>query len=65
MIADHNQKMLDKKLARGWYTKEQLDRKYGIGQWRANDQFLLWQATAGKYRVISNRRSSGQNKVIK
>jgi len=45
-------------------TKAQMDARHGVGQWRPLIRFAVWQAGAGKWRVIDNGRTALHNDAM-
>ena len=46
---------------RGWWTRKQMDSRWGRRKWRPLIRFATWQAGAGKWRLIDNGRSASHN----
>ena len=44
-----------------WKTSEEMNEKFGEGQWRPIKRFAVWEASTNKWRAIDNGRSSGHN----
>ena len=55
---------IDAGLLRGYWTRQQMDRRLGRGRWRPLVRFAVWQAGAQKYRVIDNGRTAGHNYTL-
>ena len=51
----------DNRTLRGWWTREQMDARWGRGKWRCLIRFAILNATSGKWRVIDNGRSASHN----
>jgi len=49
---------------RGFWAKEVLDAKWGVGGWRPLIRFAIWQAGSGKWRVIDNGKSASHNDAL-
>eukprot|EP00973_Karenia_brevis_P091101 12405824-Karenia_brevis.AAC.1 len=61
VILELTQKELDKGQAVGFFSKSQLDAKFGRGSWRASRRWVLWQDSHGKYRAIDHYKTSHIN----
>jgi len=51
-------------LLRGHWSKDQMDRRWGLGRWRPLVRFAIWQALAKKWRCIDNGRSASTNYTL-
>ena len=54
--------MQEKGFCSPFFTKKELDDRFGVGAWRPMERFLVVQSD-GKKRVIDNARKSGHNTV--
>eukprot|EP00434_Breviolum_minutum_P039847 symbB.v1.2.035390.t1/scaffold4753.1/size44016/3 len=52
----------EKRFCSPFFTKKELDDRFGVGAWRPMERFLVVQSD-GKKRVIDNARKSGHNTV--
>ena len=51
-------------LLRGYWTRAEMDHRWGQGQWRCLVRFALWQAGSAKYRIIDNGRTASHNLTL-
>ena len=63
---DEIHKATEKEQGQGYcsrfYTKEELDKKFGVGQWRCQKRFMIAQAS-GKKRCIDDALRAGMNEA--
>ena len=57
--AKSEQERLERKFLRGWWSRDEMDARYGRGGWRPLVRFAV--AQGDKWRVIDNGRSSSHN----
>ena len=60
--AKSEQERLERKFLRGWFTRAEMDAKFGRGRWRPLVRFAVSQGD--KWRVIDNGRSSQHNSSV-
>ena len=44
-----------------WFTREEMDSRWGRAKWRALRRFCIWQDGAGKWRLMDDAKASGHN----
>ena len=64
VILKKPQEEVDLGLMRGFWSRDQMDGRWGRGQWRCLVRFAVWQAGAAKYRVIDNGRTASHNMTL-
>ena len=61
LLLEMTMKDIIKKRAEGFFTKAELDARFGKGNWRASNRRLIWQQAQQKWRAIDNYRTSKNN----
>ena len=61
VIFDKSEKERQLEILEGWYTKDEMDEKFGVGQWRPMMRFATWQENQQTYRVIDDAKKGGHN----
>ena len=55
---------LESGVLEGWFTKEQVDTRFGTGNWSFTVRFAVWQLGSGSWRSIDDARASHHNRTF-
>ena len=55
---------LESGVLEGWFTKEQVDTRFGTGNWSFMVRFAVWQLGSGSWRSIDDARASHHNRTF-